>query len=233
MKSILKAIYTRVDQTFPTMGALIRRIHLRKPFNLVKREISGKQNVIRYGNSILSSVCFDIKGDRNHIEVQDGCLLNGVTFFIRGDDHRIRIGKGCRFNRGGSLWFEDHSCSLIIGDGTTFEDVHIAVTEPGSKVEIGEDCMFAYDIDIRTGDSHSIIDAKSNKRVNFAEDIHIGKHVWVAAQSILLKGVSILDDSVVATGSVVTKRFEEKGVVIAGNPAEIVKRQISWMRKRS
>ena len=36
-------------------------------------------------------------------------------------------------------------------------DVHIAVTEPGSKVQIGKECMFANDIDIRTGDSHSIL----------------------------------------------------------------------------
>jgi len=231
MKSKLKTIYTSVDRLFPAIGGLIRRVHLRKPLNSVKRQISGRQNVIRYGNSILSSVFVDIKGDRNYIEVQNGCLLNGVTFFIRGDGHRIEIGKGCSFNRGGSLWLGDHGCSLIIGEGATFEDVHIAVTEPGSKVEIGEDCQFAYDIDLRTGDSHSIIDATSKERLNHAKDIYIGKHVWVAAHSILLKGVSILEDSVVATGSVVTKGFEEKGVIIAGNPAKIVRRQISWSRE--
>ena len=232
MKSELKTIYASVDRVFPAVGGLIRRVYLRRPFNSVKSQISGKQNVISYGNSILSSVLFDIKGDMNHIEVQNGCFLNGVTFFIRGDGHRIEIRKGCRFNRGGSLWFEDGGCSLIIGEGTTFEDVHIAVTEPGSKVEIGDDCLLAYDIDIRTGDSHSIIDATSKERLNYAKDIYIGRHVWVGAHSILLKGVSVLEDSVVATGSVVTKGFEEKGVAIAGNPAKIVKRQISWSRKR-
>ncbi len=232
MDSKLKTIHAGIDNVSPAVGGLIRRLYLRKPFNSVKSHISGKQNIIRYGNSILSSVLFDIKGDMNHIEVKNGCLLNGVTFFIRGDGHSIQIGKGCSFNRGGSLWFEDHGCSLLIGDGTTFEDIHIAVTEPGSKVEIGEDCLFAYDTDIRTGDSHSIIDAISNERLNYGKDVAIGKHVWVAAHCILLKGSSVLEDSVVATGSVVTKRFEEKGVVIAGNPAKIVKRHISWSRKR-
>lgn len=232
MKSELKTLYTSVNQMSPAIGGLVRRVYLGKPFNSVKRQISGKQNVISYGNSILSSVLFDIKGDMNHIEVQNGCFLNGVTFFIRGDGHRIKIGKGCSFNRGGSLWFEDHGCSLIIGEGATFEDIHIAVTEPRSTVEIGEDCLFAYDTDIRTGDSHSIIDATSKARLNRAKNIYIGKHVWVAAHCILLKGVSIPEDSVVATGSVVTRGFEEKGIVIAGNPAKIVKRNISWSRKR-
>jgi acetyltransferase-like isoleucine patch superfamily enzyme len=231
VKSIFGLIYTNLDQRFPVMGRLTRCISPHKPFNKVKRVICGKQNVILWGNSILSSVFFDIKGDRNHIEIQDGCSLNHVTFHIRGDDHRIEIGKGCRFNGGGSLWFEDSNCSLIVGQNTTFEDVHIAVTEPGSQVRIGEDCMFAYDIDIRTGDSHPIIDLTSGARVNSAEDVFIGKHVWVAAHAVLLKGVSILDDSVVATGSVVTKSYGESGVVIAGNPAEIVKRQIKWVRR--
>jgi acetyltransferase-like isoleucine patch superfamily enzyme len=188
--------------------------------------------VLHYGNSILSSVLVDIKGDRNRIEIEDGCLLNRVTFFIRGDDHRIEIKKGCRFSGGGALWLCDRNCSLVIGENSTFEDVHIAASEPGSKVEIGEDCMFAYDIDIRTGDSHSILDSRTGERVNPARDVYIGKHVWVAAHTILLKGVSIPDDCVVATGSVVTRSCDERGVVLAGNPARTVKRQITWSRKR-
>ena len=231
MKPISRLIYTTLDQRFPMIGRLIRRVCPGEPFSKVRRVIRGEQNVIRWGNSILSSVFFDIEGDRNRIDIQDGCFLKEVTFHLRGDDHRIEIKKGCRFNGGGSLWFEDSNGSLIIGENSTFENVHIAVTEPGSQVSIGENCMFAYDIDIRTGDSHPIIDSKSGARINSAEDIYIGKHVWVAAHVILLKGVSILDDSVVASGSVVTKRYAEPGVVIAGNPAEIVKRQITWARR--
>jgi len=45
-------------------------------------------------------------------------------------------------------------------------EVHIAVTE-NSKVLIGEDCMLANDIDIRTGDSHSVIDMETGERLNF------------------------------------------------------------------
>ncbi|MGS0525300.1 hypothetical protein ACU8V7_09025 [Zobellia nedashkovskayae] len=82
---------------------------------------------------------------------------------------------------------------------STFEDTHLAVTEPSSKVTIGVDCMFANTIDIRTGDSHSIIDIKSNKRINYAKNIIIGNHVWVGAHSSILKGATIADNSIVAT----------------------------------
>jgi acetyltransferase-like isoleucine patch superfamily enzyme len=86
---------------------------------------------------------------------------------------------------------------------------------------------------MRTGDSHSIIDTKSGKKVNFAKNISIGDHVWVAGHSIILKGVCILDDSIVAAGSVVTKSADEKRVILAGNPARIVKRGITWSGERN
>jgi serine acetyltransferase len=41
-----------------------------------------------------------------------------------------------------------------------------------------------------------------------------------------------LNNSVVATGSVVVKKFMEEGVTIAGNPTKIVKRGINWKRER-
>ncbi len=110
-------------------------------------------------------------------------------------------------------------------------EVHIAVTEPGSKVVVGEECMFANDIDIRTGDSHSILDAATGKRINFAENVTIGDHVWVASHAIILKGVEIGADSVVAAGSIVTKSCAP-GSLLAGNPARVIREGISWKRER-
>jgi acetyltransferase-like isoleucine patch superfamily enzyme len=211
---------------------IIRRIHHRHPINSLKKKIVGKGNKIVHAHSILSSVIFDINGNDNLVHIGAGCVLNNVLFYIRGDHHQINIGAGCRFNVGGSLWFEDNNGCLVIGENSTFENVHIAVTEPQSRVEIGKECMFAYDIEIRTGDSHSIIDSTTGSRINYAKDINIGNHVWVAAHSIILKGVSIPDNCVIGTGSVVVNGFKEQGVIVAGNPAKIIKHNITWSRQR-
>lgn len=234
MKEKIKAAYQIIDQKVPFVGNVIRRFYFNRDLmNTIKKRISGKGNKIIYAHSILSTVTFDIKGDDNLIHICDRSILNGVRFYIRGNRHQIYIGSGCRFHRGGSLWFEDDDGCLQIGAGTTFEDVHLAVTEPGSKIIIGKDCMFANDIDIRTGDSHSIIERTTGLRINVAGNINIGNHVWVAAHSIILKGVSIADDCVVGTGAVVVKSIEEPGVIIAGNPATIIKRNITWSRRRT
>ncbi|CAN2040983.1 hypothetical protein GMMP15_2170001 [Candidatus Magnetomoraceae bacterium gMMP-15] len=141
------------------------------------------------------------------------------------------INRECHF-KGGNIWFEDANCSLTIGENSTFVNVHLALTEPNSHIKIGQDCMFAYDIDVRTGDSHSIILQESNERINYAKNVTIGNHVWVAAHSILLKGSVIPDNSVVASGSVVTKKYNTKGIIVGGNPAKQLRDGITWARKR-
>ena len=115
----------------------------------------------------------------------------------------------------------------MIGENSTFEEVHLALTEDNFVITIGRDCIFAYDTDVRAGDSHSIISQESNERINYAENILIGDHVWVAAHSTLLKGVAIPTDSVVTTDPVVTKKCNSKSIIIDGNPAGTTKEGIT------
>jgi acetyltransferase-like isoleucine patch superfamily enzyme len=229
---MFRRLYEKIKIKYPTIGHLIWRIYKRKPLNKVRRKIHGKNNSVIYPHALLSSVCFDISGNNNTIEIDGGCVLNNVNFYIRGNYHEIKMDKHCRFNGGGSIWFEDNNGSLFIGENSTFENVHLAITEPHSTIKIGKDCMFAYDIDVRTGDSHSIISRTNNERINYAKDVVIDNHVWVGAHCIILKGSFISEDSVVATGSIVTQRYEEKGIIIGGNPAKKIKGHISWDRKR-
>ncbi len=198
-----------------------------------KKIIKGENNNFKIDKSaILYNFTFDIVGNNNQIEIGELSILNNVTFFIRGDNNKIKLDKKVKFNRGGSIWIEDYKCQAIIGENSTFEDVHIAVTEPKSKIVIGKDCMFAYNIDLRTGDSHSIIDSVTNERINYAQDITIGNHVWIASHVSILKGVFISNNSVVATRAVVTKSFDNENILIGGIPAKKIKDNINWDRQR-
>lgn len=91
--------------------------------------------------------------------------------------------------------------------------------------------MFSYNIELRTGDSHSIIDLETNKRINFAEDIVIGNYVWIGAHCIILKGVEIGDNCIVGTNSIITKSICQNSLSV-GIPAKIVKRNVTWKKER-
>jgi acetyltransferase-like isoleucine patch superfamily enzyme len=212
---------------------IAKRIQNKSYLNSIEKRIRGKNNKIEYSFfSILKKVEFDILGNNNNILISKNARLNNVKFHIRGNGHKIILNENVSFSRGGSIWFEDNNGRLDIGANTTFEDAHIAVTEDDSKVLIGNDCMFAYDIDIRTGDSHSIIDTTTNERTNRAKDIIFGSHIWVAAHCTILKDSKVKSNSIIATRSVVTKRFEKKNVLIGGCPAKMLKNNVDWTRQR-
>lgn len=198
-----------------------------------KRMIKGTNNILNIDkSSILNNCVIEILGNYNELEIHESAIINNVRFYIRGDNNKIKIGRKVMFNTGGSIWMEDHNCEAIIGENTTFEETHLVVTEPNSKIVIGEDCMFAYDIDLRTGDSHSIIDSITNERLNYAQNISIGNHVWIAPHVSILKGVHISGNSVVATRALVTKSFLEGNILIGGIPAKKLKENINWTRQR-
>lgn len=214
-------------------GSFLWRVRHGHPLNSSRRRIRGRDNVIIARDSLLHRVTFDITGDGNRIEIGRRCRLRGVRFTIRGNGHRILIGDGCVFEEGGDLVLEDDECTLSIGARTTFIEAALAVTESGSVMSIGEDCMFAYRIEARTGDSHAILDVQSGDRLNPAQDVSIADRVWIGVGVMLLKGTAVLADSVVGAGSIVSSAFVESNVVIAGNPARIVRRGIAWTRERT
>ncbi|MCG6369200.1 DapH/DapD/GlmU-related protein, partial [Vibrio fluvialis] len=52
--------------------------------------------------------------------------------------------------------------------------------------------------------------------------IHIGRNVWIGANSVVLPGVTIGENSVIGAGSVVTKDIPSN-VVAVGNPCRVVR----------
>ena len=56
----------------------------------------------------------------------------------------------------------------------------------------------------------------------YALPVKIGNGCWIGGGAIILPGVSIGDGTVIGAGSVVTKDIPDN-VVVAGNPAKIIK----------
>jgi maltose O-acetyltransferase len=56
-----------------------------------------------------------------------------------------------------------------------------------------------------------------------SKEVKIGSNVWIGGNSVILPGVTIGDGVTVGAGSVVTKDVEPY-VVVAGNPARVIRR---------
>ena len=121
---------------------------------------------------------------------------------------------------------------LIIGENATCSTLLINLDED-SSVEIGNDCMFGGGIEILPSDGHAIYDVDTNEILNKSGHVCIGNHCWIAARCILLKNTKILNNSIIAAGSVVTKAFDKKNIIAAGNPAKLIKENTNWDRCNS
>lgn len=196
------------------------------PFN---NHIKGTINIHNSG-SILRKCHIISTGKNNSIILPHNCYFNRCEFIFLGDNNTIQFGPNC-LAKNASFHIEDSNNSIIVGCNTTFcGQAHLAAIE-GTRIVIGDDCLFSSDIVFRTGDSHSIIDSEGN-RINPSEDIVIKNHVWIGHRVLINKGVLISSNSIIGTGAIVTKKFNEKNVVLVGIPARIAKTNINWDSKR-
>lgn len=209
---------------------------IKKIITKIKKTINQQSGSVKgYNNTItnkgkLNNVFFDVNGNNNKISIGINSSINNTLIYIRGDYHRIEIDENCYYGEG-ELWIEDHHCSLIIHSNTTVERGHLAVTEPYSTLVIHKDCMLAKFVEIRTGDSHSIVDINSGERINKAANVTLEEHVWVGAHAKILKGVTVGHNSVIGTTSVVSKNIPSN-CVAAGIPAKVIRSGIGWKRER-
>lgn len=91
-----------------------------------------------------------------------------------------------------------------------------------APVTIGDDCFIGPNVSIYTA-CHSTDPVERNSRREWAEPVAIGNNVWIGGGAIILPGVNIGDNVTVGAGSVVTNDVPSN-VVVAGNPARIIKR---------
>lgn len=124
-------------------------------------------------------------------------------------DNQVRIGVWGR---------EPGSGTIRIGDAVMISPgVRISASD---EILIGDGCMMANGVYITDCDWHGIYDRMH--RDPQPRPVHIGNNVWIGDRATVLKGVTIGDNSIVAACSVVT-RDVPANVVVAGNPARVVK----------
>ena len=77
---------------------------------------------------------------------------------------------------------------------------------------------------------HSIINEKGEV-TNVCKYIKIGNRVRIASNVTVCKNTEIADECIVGSQSVVAGKFTKPNCVLAGNPARVVKENVTWDRR--
>lgn len=110
---------------------------------------------------------------------------------------------------------------IIIGNHVGLNATSITARK---KIVIGDETMIAPNVVIVDSDFHKIWPPEERfLGMGFENDMEvvIGHHVWIGMNSIILKGVTIGDNSVIAAGSVVSRSIPAN-VVAGGVPARVM-----------
>jgi acetyltransferase-like isoleucine patch superfamily enzyme len=162
------------------------------------------------------------------------CETAQVFRFMRNQAaHALRFGNhvslyaGCSFALGANG-------SAVVGDFTLLNGALVMAEE---RIEIGSHCLISWNVGIADSDFHPLEPAQrlidAHALAPFYKDrpsrpkletrpVKIADNVWIGMNAIILKGVTIGENSVVAAGAVVVKSVPAN-TIVAGNPAVAVK----------
>ncbi len=90
-----------------------------------------------------------------------------------------------------------------------------------ADIYVGNYVMFGPNVTVATA-GHPINPTLRQKAMQYNIEVHIGNNVWIGANSAILPGVTIGDNTVIGAGSVVTKDIPAN-VVAVGNPCRVLR----------
>jgi acetyltransferase-like isoleucine patch superfamily enzyme len=111
---------------------------------------------------------------------------------------------------------------IEIGDNSR---IHGTSLHAKKRISIGKNCLIAANTIIMDSNSHELSLDKPEERLikkDLPKEVIIEDNVWIAANVIILPGIHIGHDSVIAAGSVVVKDVPPQSLV-GGNPAKVIK----------
>ncbi|KAJ3073116.1 hypothetical protein HDU98_002205 [Podochytrium sp. JEL0797] len=92
----------------------------------------------------------------------------------------------------------------------------------GNKVEIGDNVLIAPNVSFFAATHPTDPLLRTEWGPELAKPIKIGNDVWIGGNVVICPGVTVGDGVTIGAGSVVTKNVESR-VVVAGNPARVIK----------
>ena len=151
--------------------------------------------------------------------------LDGLAFIPRGVV--LQIGRNGRIELGRWSW---------LGHGTKIR-CHEGVVSIGAKTVLGQECTISAYQHVSIGREcviadrvmlidfdHGTVEVERPIRLQgiYKRDVRVGHNVWIGYGACILRGVTVGDNAVIGTNSVVTKDVPANAVV-GGVPARVLR----------
>lgn len=159
-------------------------------------------------------------------------LARPIVPLIQGTDRAIhairnffwslrlaRLGRGTRVSRLARIY---RPSQVRIGSNVVLNDfIHIW---GGGGVTIGDDTIIASHVVItsQSHDTGALSRGANYRDTSVMQPVVIGSNVWIGAAAVILPGVEIGDNSVIAAGSIVSRDIPPSALAM-GSPARVAR----------
>lgn len=178
-------------------------------------------------NEIVSKINFDLSSDR----LGPDCPFTHWRLYIKTLQMQLCKNKFAHFDKGAEFRAGAYAvtCSKIhLGKNVVIRPSTMIFADPSNgsagSVYIEDNVMLGSGVHIYVSNHKYDMPGVDiiNQGHSPAKSVTLRKGCWVGANSIILPGVTIGVNSVVAAGSIVTKNVDDF-TVVAGNPAKKIK----------
>jgi acetyltransferase-like isoleucine patch superfamily enzyme len=150
---------------------------------------------------------------------------------------KLEIGRNATLRIGRWAWI-GHASKIRVHEGEVSIGAKTVIGQECTisafqHVSIGRECIIADRVMLIDFD-HGVTEVERPIRVQgiYKRDVRVGHNVWIGYGACILRGVSVGDNSIIGTSSVVTKQVPANAV-IAGSPARVIRmrtapRSLRW-----
>lgn len=175
---------------------------------------------VEFGTDLVIYGKLVVRG-RGKVRIGDRAVIHGTLRVESAGE--VIIGSDCTFgcyrHQINRLTARTASARVVIGPHSLFNGAEVSAK---TSIEFGPRCIVS-DALIEDDDYHSVDINRFDPAARVkAVPIQVGENVWIGSRSVILKGVTIGNNSVIGLGTIVRQSVPENCVVI-GNPQQIVK----------
>ena len=156
---------------------------------------------------------------RGRLQTDGLCFIAPDVTFEIGPDARVKLGRWCWIGHGTKI--RAHEGEVVIGAKTVLgQECTISAFQ---HVSLGRECIVADRVMLIDFD-HGVVEVERAVRHQgvYKRDVRIGHNVWIGYGACFLRGVTVGDNAVIGTTSVVTTDVPSNAVS-AGVPARVLR----------
>jgi acetyltransferase-like isoleucine patch superfamily enzyme len=145
------------------------------------------------------------------VVIGNNAICRGLLKIEEFGSGQIHIGTNCYL---GDDTLISSACTVTLGSFVLV----------GHGTQIMDNDSHPLDAELRYRDYEAMLKGEPRGEISTGK-IQIGNNVWIGCNCIILKGVNIGNNSVIAAGSVVTKSVDPD-TMVGGNPANVIRKLI-------